>query len=295
MLSFKVILNFSFKIDILAIMLFSNIESLEDIVLKMLLNRATTVIALKKTLESRGIQVTVQAIYKVLRNLIREEVLIKQKTTYSVSEEWRVRVLDGLRVETNQFELAEGEKVSFELASLVHLDQQWKNIVLPLQDTKKAQPVFMYNPHEIWSLLSSSRKISEKSFYESFVKNKSYLFNAIGGSTIHDNSSKLALRNEYVQVVTGKEYFPKTDYPTIFGDYIVTTRISPRVASEVENIYKSVGDMSELEMNLQKIGLEKKKVRLILERDAEKARRLRKKLAKDFYIQPALIEQFNLF
>lgn len=284
-----------FKIDILLTMIFSADESLEDIVLKIVLNRPITVSTLKKILEGRGIQVTIQGVYKVLRNLVNGEVLVKQKMTYSISEEWRSRVLDGLRVVENQFELAEGERVSFELASLVHLDQQWKNIVLPLQSSKQGQPVFMYNPHEIWSHLSPSRKQSEKEFYESFVKNKTYVFNAVGGGTVHDNSVKMAMRSENVQIVTGKEYFPKTDYPTIFGDYIVTTRISAKLAAEVENIYTSSRDVFELEKNLQKVGLEKKKVRLILERDAEKARRLRKKLSKDFYIKPQLVDEYKLF
>lgn len=276
-------------------MIFSTNESLEERFIRYLLEKDQTVKGLRKYLADEGRKVTIQGVYKALRLLVAEEVVIKRGTLYSLSEEWRNRTIDTLSKSNNRFELAEGERISFDLASLVHLDQQWKNVVLPLHEAYPTAPVFFYNPHEIWIHLNDSRKESEQIYFKSFKENKAHAFCLIGGATVQDQSLKRELQNEYVQVFIGVEHFSKTDYPTIFGDYIITTRISPRLADEIEECYMSSSDTVSLEVKLQKIGIEKKKVRLIIERDREKAKKLRKKLSKELFVPKELVEQFNLY
>jgi hypothetical protein len=276
-------------------MIFSTKESLEERFVRYLLDKEQTVKGLRKQLADEGWKITIQGVYKALRTLVAHEVVIKRGTLYSLSEEWRNRSIDTLSKSNNRFELAEGEKISFDLASLIHLDQQWKNVVLPLHEAYPTAPVFFYNPHEIWIHLNDSRKASEIAYFGAFKENKAYAFCLIGGNTEQDKSLKKELQNEYVQVAIGAEHFSKTDYPTIFGDYIITTRISPRLAEEIEKCYKESATTASLEAGLQKIGIEKKKVRLVIERDRQKAKKLRKKLSKEFFVPQKLIEEFGLF
>lgn len=276
-------------------MLLSKKESLEDSIVRLLLEREQSVKALMKTLSQEGFSVTIQAIYKILRALVVNEVVIKRANMYALSEEWRERIIDTFEKTQNRFELAEGESITFDLASLVHLDQQWKNIVLPLHNAHPGAPVFFYNPHEIWIHLNESRKKSEYAYYESFKENKTHAFALFGGDTEHDKAMKKELQNEYLQIAVGVEAFSKTDYPTIFGDYIITTRISKRLSEEIEIVYKESARNVILEERLQKIGIEKKKVKLIIERDRERAKKLRKKLSKEFFVPPALLKEFDLY
>lgn len=276
-------------------MLFSQKESLEDRVIRYLLVKEQTVKGLKRLLGEENVVATVQGIYKALRMLGVEEIVIKRASVYSLSEEWRNKVVDEMSRSENRFELAEGERISLDLASLIHLDQQWKNIVLPLHDAHPTYPVFFYNPHEIWIHLNESRKASEYAYYGSFAENKSYAFCLFGGNTTHEIAMKKELQNEYLQIALGIEQFSKTDYPTIFGDYIITTRLSVRLSEEIEKVYNESPDRPTLEMRLQKIGIEKKKVRLIIERDRDKAKRLRKKLSKEFFVPQELIREFDLY
>ena len=276
-------------------MLLSRKESLEDSVVSLLLEREQSVKTLIKTLSSKGFSVTIQAVYKVLRILVKSEVVIKRTNMYALSEEWRGRIIDTFEKTQNRFELAEGESIIFDLASLVHLDQQWKNIVLPLHNAHPTAPVFFYNPHEIWIHLNESRKQSEYAYYTSFKENKTHAFALFGGDTEHDKTMKKELQNEYLQIAVGVEAFSKTDYPTIFGDYIITTRISKRLSEEIEQSYKESESKIVLEDRLQEIGIEKKKVKLIIERDREKAKKLRKKLSKEFFVPPALLKEFDLY
>jgi hypothetical protein len=276
-------------------MLFSKKESLEDRLIRLLLSKEQSVKTLKKTLSDEGVVATIQGIYKALRLLVAEEIIIKRGNLYSLSEEWRSGAVDSLNQSADRFELAEGEKISFDLASLVHLDQQWKNIVLPLHNAHPTAPVFFYNPHEIWIHLNESRKKSEYAYYESFKENKTHAFALFGGNTEHDKAMKKELQNEYLQIAVGVEAFSKTDYPTIFGDYIITTRISKRLSEEIEKAYKESESGEVLQERLQKIGIEKKKVKLIIERDRDKAKKLRKKLSKEFFISQEIIKYFELY
>lgn len=276
-------------------MIFSNKEDLDDKIVRFLIEKPGTVKSIKRFIEESGENVTIQAIYKTLRSLIEKEVVIKRSATYSISEEWKTVSINNFNKQSNIFELDEGERISFELKSLIHLDQQWKNIILPLQAEKPEEPTFLYNPHEIWLHLSESRKESEKKYYESFIKNKSYAFHSIGGSTIHDQMIKKELQSEYMQMITGIEFFPKTDFLIIFDDYIIITKISKALAGEIEKCYKESTTTFTLELKLQKIGIEKKKIKLIIERNKNKAKLLRKKISKDFYVPRDLIKKYDLF
>lgn len=276
-------------------MLFSPKQSLEERIVGYLLTKEQTVKGIKKLLNEDKVVVTIQGIYKALRLLTHEEITIKRGILYYLSEEWRNKVVEELSQNNNHFELAEGEKISLDLTSLVHLDQQWKNIVLPLHNAHPLIPVFFYNPHEIWIHLNESRKKSEYGYYASFKENKTHAFCLFGGNTIHDQSMKKELQNEYLQIAVGVSHFSKTDYPTIFGDYIITTRLSARLAEEIEQCYLTSPDAATLEAGLQKIGIEKKKVRLIIERDRDKAKKLRKKLSKEFFVPQELIKEFDLY
>lgn len=276
-------------------MLFSQKESLQDRIIRLLLEGEQSVKGIKKLLGEEQVKATVQGIYKVFRILVAQEIVIKRANMYSLSEEWRGKVVDTLSKNDNRFELAEGERISFDLASLVHLDQQWKNIVLPFHNAHPKDPIFFYNPHEIWMHLSESRKESELVYYASFKKSKSYAFCLIGGATVLDTLFKKELQHKFMQVAVGIEHFTKTDYPTIFSDYIITTRLSPRLAIEIEDAYKTSTDIETLQTKLHAIGLEKKKVRLIIERDKEKAKKLRKKLSKEFFVPQELVKEFNLY
>lgn len=191
--------------------------------------------------------------------------------------------------------LADKERLNFELSSLIHLDQYWKNLVLPLHKAHPEDPIFIYNAHEIWLHLSEQRKESELAYYDSFSKNKVFAFYLLGGNTVHDQSIKKQFQNDYLQISVGTEYFPKTDYPVVFNDYILTTRISKANSEQIEKCYIESKKPEDLELKLQKMGIEKNKTKLIVLKDREKAKRLRKIMSKKFYIPPGLVKKFDLF
>lgn len=276
-------------------MIFSSKESVEDKVIRELLGGEKTAKVLINSLQKQNFPVTIQGVYKALKTLISEEIVIKRGKTYSLLEEWRKKVIEHFQQNTNQLLLGEGETIQFDLKSLIHLDQQWKNIILSLHKTYQNFPIFLYNPFNIWMHLGGTRKQSEEKYYKSFEENKVYGFLGIKYQNKADIEFKKDFQNEYFQVAFSDPLFSDTDYPTIFADYIITTRISKQITEKIKQVYTSNTTIEELEENLQKIGIEKKKVKLIIERNKEKAKKLRKKLSKEFFVPQELIKEFDLY
>lgn len=276
------------------LMIFSIKETLEDKIIRYLVPKEQTAKGLLKLLKNESDHYTIQALYVVLRGLAVTEVVVKRGTFYFLNEEWRSKVALQLG-KRETAELSEGESITYVLSSLVHHDLQWKNIVLPLHEAHPMDPIFFYSYHYVWIYLSESRKQSELDYYRSFIENKSYAFSLIGSNNQHDVEVKKNLQNEFVQWAVGTEHFSKTDYITVFGDYIIVTRLTKRLADEIEECYKQSSNAKSLEGKLQRIGIEKKKVRLIVEKNRDKAKKLRKKLSKEFFVPRQLVEEFKLY
>lgn len=276
-------------------MLFTHKSSHEEQIIELLLIEERSAKGLLGEIQKKSPPYTIQALYLVLKILLEQEVIIKTGQRYMLSEEWRVRAQDRFSKKDDTFELAEGESVSYVLTSLVHHDFQWKNIVLPLHNAHQADPIFFYNFHYIWPYLSSSRHESERAYYQSFLEKKTAAFSLVGSKSPLDLETKKVFQNQYVQWAVGAEHFSETDYVAILGSYIITTRFSKRLAGEIASCYTKCTTLSELATALQKIGIEKKKVRLIIERDRDKAKKLRKKLSKEFFVPQELIKEFGLY
>lgn len=275
-------------------MLYTKKESLEDKIVRYLTDSNKTIYGIKEGLKREKNMVTDQGIYKSIRLLIKEEVVIKNKDIFSLNEEWKNKIIEGFQ-KNIEFELSEKEQIQFDLSSLIHLDQQWKNITISIQKNISGFPVFFYNPHDIWSFLSESRKQSEISYYKNLYKNKTYSFCVNAGNTKFDKIMRQERETEYNRININDELFKNTDYITIIGDYITIVRISKKTAELIERNYKESKDYQDFQKQIQKLGIEKKKVKLIIEKNKQKAKTLRKKLSKNLYIPKDLIEKYDLF
>ncbi len=276
-------------------MIFSSKESVEDRVIRELLNGEKTAKGIVGSIQKQNSSVTIQGVYRVLQTLIAEEIVIKRDKGYSLLEEWRKKVVESFEKIPNQLFLSEGESIQYELKSLVHLDQQWKNIIFSLNKEYPNFPVFLYNPYNIWIRLGGSRKESEVNYYKSFTEGKTYGFFGIKYASPYDTDFKKEFQSDFFKVTFDNQNFLDTDYPTIFADYIITTRISKQTTEKIKQAYEASSSSKELEENLQKIGIEKKKVKLIIERNREKAKKLRKKLSREFFVPKEIIKEFDLY
>ncbi len=275
-------------------MLFTTTETLDETLIRLLVSKERTAKDILATLEKEGQRYTIQALYVVLRRLIHSEVLIKHGPLYSLNEEWRAKIMSKLG-SRNTHELGEGESVAYILSSLVHHDLQWKNVVLPLHEELPHHPIFFYNYHYIWMHIGESRMRSEVEYYQSFTHAKRHAFSLVGSKSVHDIAVKKRLQSEYVQWSLGAQYFKKTDYLAVLGDYIIITRLSSDLIKKIDMCYEKSETLELLQKNLQKLGIEKKRIKLIVERNHHKAQKLRKKMSRDFFVPKELVEEFGLY
>lgn len=275
-------------------MIFGKQENLEDKIIKILTEKQSVKNIQRKLLDYQE-NVTVQGIYRILKLLTENEIVIKQGKSYEINKEWTLQMKEFLGTKKEVINLNNQNKVQFELKSLIELDQQWKNVIIPLQENFPEYPVFMFNPHKFWIHLSKSRKESEEKYYKTFLKNKHYLFSIIGGDTNFDKIDRKNIQNEYVRIETGNQIMSEHNYLIIIQDYLIITQIPQKIAHAITVVYQKNTTTTEFENNLKSLGIEKKKIKLVIERNKEKAKKLRKTMAKNFYIPKEIREKFDLF
>lgn len=274
-------------------MLFSNTKNLEDIVLELLLPHQKTAKMLLREIEDLGHSYSIQSIYDVLRGLIHSETIIKNGFYYSINEEWKSKLVQKFSEHSN--DIFDGEKNIFLLNSLTHHDLQWKNTLLPLHNKYPEDPIFFYNYHYIWIHLGETREQSELDYYRSFEQQKRYAFSLVGSHSPLEVETKKMIENDYVRIFIDDKPIQSTGYITIINDYIITSYLPKKTIQEIEQCYKQAHSIPELRRLIQKIDFATKRVKIIIERNKEKAKKLRKKMAKDFYIPKELREKFDLF
>lgn len=111
-----------------------------------------------------------------------------------------------------------------------------------------------------------------------------------------DKEFKKEFSSDYVKINTSEDVILQTNQQlTIFEDYIITTIIPKALQDKIDTYYKDGENINELKMKISKMNIENKNARLIIERNKKKAKILRKKLSKNFYIPKDLIEKYELF
>lgn len=279
-------------------MLFSSKETVKDLIIKELLNKEETAENIRNIIVDKyKRQITIFGVYKILEKLKVEEIITKADKKYVVSEEWRNRVIEKLSKKENDFiELEEGEELDFKFNSLANLDHYWKNIAISIERENSNFPIFFLSPHALWAFINESRNISEKEYYKSFNKRKINLFQSVQGNEFFDKEFKKEFSSDYIQINTGEKNDNKsTNHIAIFGDYITTTILSKNISDKIDSLYKEEKDINIFKNKFSKIEVENKNARLIVERNKKKAKILRKKLSKNFYIPKDLIEKHDLF
>jgi hypothetical protein len=274
-------------------MLFSSHKNLEDTLVERLLHGQRTAKVLLRELEELGHSYTIQAIYLALKDLIRSEAIIKVGFYYRLNEEWKNKTINILAESSG--EISDGEKTILILNSLSNYDLQWKNTILPLHNKYPEDPIFFYNYHYIWIHLGETREESELDYYKSFEQQKRYAFSLVGSHSPLEVETKKMIENDYVRIFIDDKPIQSTGYITIINDYIITSYLQKKTIQEIEECYKRAQNIPELRRLIQKIDFKIKRVKIVIERDKEKAKKLRKKMAKDFYVPKELKEKFDLF
>lgn len=275
-------------------MIFSNRKNLHDHIVQWLLEYSGTVADIMQYLDTQNISPTIQGVYKALRELMTDDIIVKQKQTYSISNVWRNKVIK-LVSGRSAFSLSAGEEVIYRFQKLEHLDMFWKHSIQDIQDTYRDFPIFHALPHNFWYHVPV-RKKSEEEYYSDFEHRQTHAYSIIGGKTIYDTLIKQKYTHPFHQYELYTEYpFSRRDHLSIIGPYIITTRVSSTLTRVVDHVYSVAKTEEELSEMLHSKFTKPGPTIMTVEHNEIKAKKLRKKIAKDFYVPRELREKFDLF
>jgi hypothetical protein len=163
---------------------------------------------------------------------------------------------------------------------LLKMNDFWSHILLILIQQSKNKILLGWNPHPWFHLVQTEQ---EKQYIQSLTLAGSKLYLIVGGNTFLDRWTEKFWDKNTVAYSFGKSNFAteRTTYINVVDDYVLTVKIDPKVAHQIDDIYKNVQSMDDI--NLQSILSlfhQKTKISVRLEKDAEKARKVKIKFKK---------------
>jgi hypothetical protein len=227
--------------------------------------------------------VTLQAVYKALKKLVAEGVVLKHKNIFSLNNVWRREVISLFQRAEAFPKLQANESIIYSFKSLPQLDAYWKHI--QEGSSNEVSVTYFFCPHQYWWFVPGRRE-SEILFYQQFEKNKRHAVLLLGGATSVDKHQRTLIGNSYVQVhAEAENTLHIEDTVTVKKDLIITTRLPRFINNQIHNVFKQNLSMERTEELLQKIFARKVAVKIRIERNAKKAEKLTKQIGKYFYIK----------
>lgn len=276
-------MNFLFKTANVTLMLYGRERDLEDRTVELVANAGTTLKSLHAALRKEE-QVSLRAVYKAVHKLIRAGVLLKVGKRVMIDQEWARRVGERLGVASAPL-LSSGERVSYTLVSVEHLDAFWKTVMLTLEKSTSPREILFYNPHNFWAYLPA-RKESEDAYYRHFSDTGRYGFFTVGGDSVVDTEFKRKYQGEYLQIdLRNIPLFKRTDHITIIGSVVITVRLAKGVSERIDKLYNSGEGIVDILPRIVEICRKPGKIRFVIENNSTKAGKIRKMLAKNFYFK----------
>lgn len=249
----------------------------------------------KQISQERGI--SPQAVYKLIRSMKQDEMLVEQKKMLSLNKVWIQKNIDfwqqahtshtgllqnhmGIQI------LEEGDRATYSFSNPDQLDQMWGHFFLLFgEKIHKDVPILIYNPHFWFALV---RAKSEKVLFGWLAREgkKSYLVSGSDASLDIHALKHFFNKKHHSYSVNTSLGFPKNYFLNIFGEYLIEVWLDESVMQEMDKIFRehNVPDQK-VTKQLQEIVTTKGRNKLVISRNSKKASRLRKKLAKDFFIQ----------
>lgn len=238
---------------------------------------------------------TKQGMYAALRKLIKAEIVVKHKAQVSLNVTWLTK-LDSFASLASHFyssdarsgnflDLADGDRISYEFKSANATDAFWIHVLLLLVEAYPKANFLAYNPH-CWFFLV--RPESERTLRDVIMRKKSQYLVMVGGKRPLDRAIRKEFDGKGSQYsMREKSLFKKNNYYlNVIGEYVIEVTIDTAQANAIDRLYNSAKSFTpDIEDELRDIITSKGRTRLIVSRDKKKAEKLRRMLAKPFYIR----------
>lgn len=270
-------------------MLFSKKMDIKESIIYQLSRGSMNSLDLSKIIMTKK-NVSKQGFYKALRELLVQEIITKNKQIVLLSPIW-INKLKGFvdtvqksshkQVSDEVVSLAEGDTMIFRFKSIIDLYLLWNHYFFIFCKQTEG-PVIFFNSHNFWVLIRSD---IENEMYRWIRDTKKEAYSVIGHNTPLDRSTSDYIRNDYTISLSydTKPLIRDTIFPAIFGDYIMSTILDQKIVDAIHQIYLKYKKWEPaVELEMKEIISNMKKSKVVIERNAKKAEKLRKKLMNHF-------------
>lgn len=274
-------------------------EKTEETIVEILHNGGQTGPTLLESVQKKDKKISKETFYRVIRRLLKEEVLNKNKSIYQLNRYWLQRIYQfGKKhikeevVTDNDHILSfkDGDKIRYKFKNPNTMGIYWTHIYDMVYENHDPKiPILVFHPHE-W--LIYTRVKSELFFLSKFKDEKKLALFSVGGNTPLDKKFKNDWNDEYIQISTGTSHgFKKTEYINILGDFIFKITVSKKWSDDIEKFFSTHTDMdSKSQAELVKLCNRNDEVRMLFTRSKKEADKWRAKYKKHFYIPKGYVK-----
>lgn len=245
-----------------------------------------------KQLLARVPSYTSQALYKELTKLCREGVVFKEGKKFSLNWTW-INSLLRFGEETRASYLrsstalvpAASKRLEHHFSSLLAADDFWAHAVVSLFAHTKAPCMFEWMPHPWFELI---HKEKEDLFRATLRSQGRKIYMILGNDTYLDRICSKLWETPVYEYSFAKSPFEalQSEYFDVIGDCILRLKLDKTYAKELQAYYRRTSSKDQVNAS-ELVGLLSRKtnVRIVIERNQLKAKRLQKKFCVFFGIR----------
>lgn len=239
---------------------------------------------------------SIQAVYKTLRKLQREGVVVKVGKYYSIRIPWLLdlsKLTTQLQHTYSEKQYAhtllpkkEKDKQTWKFNNLYTMNDFWSHLVLAVSEASESKIVYEYLPHS-WFHLTQPEQ--EYQCIKTLFNNLESQYTIVGGNAHLDKwiaAQYFDFNNFEYHLANSDKLWPEKNrsmYIEVTDNFILTVCLNKNITSNIDNFYKqphSNGDAwSE---DLIKITSQNTPIRITIEKNKAKADTFKKKFQRGF-------------
>ncbi len=250
---------------------------------------------LHKKLNKFGIDVSIQGIYRVLRKLQSEGVIIKENQKISLRISWIFELkrhvenmestyLNAVYLESFIPKNDRGKYV-WQFTKFLKLANFWDQLLIAVATISKGKISCHYSPYPWFNIADPAHTTIFNKTYASVIKKEYIIF---GGRTFlhkYEPGDLVSLDYEDKYYAIPEEYIEKDRriYIDVIGDYVLTIKVDAKTTERLENLYKNLTSEKDI-LNNSLVEFFDKKIstKVTVEKNGKKAKKYRTRFEKIF-------------
>ena len=272
-------------------------NSIEDFIINNLQKGSLPIVKLIKIIEIARPGTTKQGVYKVIRSLKKDEVVVISNKNIGLSGVWLAKMeeffaktsLDKTNAkdgpEKSFLNLRPGERLQYYFRNPILTDAFWSHVFIKLISVSPSNnPVLIYNPHE-WFLLA--RQENEMGLFNRITERGQKLAVLVDHNTPLDK----VIRNNFDNKMRMYETLPKALYPknnyyiNVIADFVIEVWIDKKVGANIETFYSQTNEFGPNEREcFERILGQKGRNRFSISHNKRKADAIRRKFKRYFFL-----------